>query len=108
MQRSWLRLLISALVILAALTAGRTNVVAAPASQPCAEMAMYHGGHNADGDHAAVPRHCDSLICGAIQLAPPIFDAAGLATQTGRAPQPHDDVIRLGVTGSPDLRPPIS
>ncbi len=111
MQRSWLRLLISALVIVAALTAAAANGFAPPAAHPCAEMAMGQASpaaHDAHGDHAAPPRHCDSLICGALQLTPASVATASVTARRDPATQPRDDAAPLGFAGPPDLRPPIS
>ncbi len=108
MQRSWLRLLVSAFVIVAALAAAGTNAFAAPAAHPCAEMTIGNGAHSGHGDHRAVPGRCDSLICGAVQLAPAVFLGEASDVRISRAPQPRDDDVRLDFAGPPDLRPPIS
>lgn len=108
MQRSWLRLFVSAFVIVAAFAASGANAFATPANHPCAEMAVGHGAHSGHGDHGAVPKHCDSLICGAVQLTPVIFVGQAIEARIFRAPQPRDDDTHLGFDGSPDLRPPIS
>jgi hypothetical protein len=108
MQRSWLRLLVCGFVIIAALVAAGTNAFAAPAAHPCAEMTIGNGAHSGHADHGAVSRRCDSLICGAIQIAPAIFLGESKEVRISRAPQPRDDEARLGFTGPPDLRPPIS
>lgn len=108
MQRTWLRLLVCAFVIVAALAAAGTNAFAAPATHPCAEMMIGDGSHSGHGDHSAVPRRCNSLICGAVQVAPVVFLGDVIEVRISRAPQLLDDDARLGFTGPPDLRPPIS
>lgn len=109
MQRSWLRLLVSAFVVVAALAAAGTSAFAGPAPHPCAEMTMVgEGAHSDHGDHQAAPRPCDSLICGAVQVTPVIFLGEAIEVRISRAPQPRDDDARLDFTGPPDLRPPIS
>lgn len=108
MQRSWLRLLVCAFVIVAALAAAGTNAFAALATHPCAEMTIGDGAHSGHGDHGAVPKRCDSLICGAVQLTPVVLLGEAVEVRISRAPQPRDDDARLGFDGPPDLRPPIS
>ncbi len=108
MRQSWLRLLVCAFVIVAALAAAGTSAFAAGDAHPCAEMTIGAGGHSSHGDHGAIPRRCDSLVCGAVQLAPLIVVGEATATHVSRTPQPRDDNARPDVTGPPDLRPPIS
>lgn len=108
MQRSWLRLLISAFVIVAALAAAGANAFATPGDHPCAEMTIGDGSHGDHGDHGAVPRRCDSLVCGAVQLTPVVIVGEAMEVSISRAPQPRDDNFLLDFTGPPDLRPPIS
>lgn len=108
MQRSWLRLLVCSFVIVTALAAARMSAFAGLAGHPCAEMTIGDSGdHGHQGDHGAVPRRCDSLICGAVQLMPVVFLGKATDFLISRAPQPRDDDLRLGFSGPPGLRPPI-
>ena len=107
MQRSWLRLLVSLFIVVAALSAGATNAFDASGAHSCAEMTMTSDCPE-HSDHAAIPRHCDSLICGAIQLTPILVVASNILTPTSRLLAPSDDIMRHGVASPPDLRPPIS
>jgi hypothetical protein len=108
MKLSWLRHLVSVLMIVAALT-GATSGFAAPMAHPCAGMASMDDCPDSHSDPTAVPRHCDSLLCGAIQLTP-CFSVVPAAVRAAVdfVPQPLDDTLRRGLSGSPDLRPPIS
>ena len=106
MQRHWVRLLVSIFIVVAALSAGATNAFDAPGAHSCAEMTT-PGDCPEHSDHAAIPRHCDSLVCGAIQLTP-IQAIKHVAATTDRLLTPSDDIMRRGVAGPPDLRPPIS
>jgi len=108
MQRSWLRLLVCAFVIVAALAAAGTSAFATSSTHPCAEMTVGDGAHSGHGDHGAASRRCDSLICGAVQVLPVVFLGEAIEVRITRAPQPRDDDARLGFAGPPDLRPPIS
>lgn len=107
MQRSWLRILVCAFVVVAALAAAGMSASAAPANHPCAEMAVGNSSHHSHGDHGSPPRRCDSLVCGAVQLTPVVFGEA-IEVYVSRVLQPRDDDARLDLTGPPDLRPPIS
>lgn len=107
MQRSWLRLLVSAVILVAALSASAANAFA-PHAHACAEMAVGSDCPDADGDHGALPRPCDTLLCGAIQLTPVFVLLDGAAAPSRRLAQPRDDLLRVGLVGPPDLRPPIS
>jgi len=108
MQRNWLQLLFSVFIIVAALSAGAASVFAARSAHSCAEMTMASDCPDAHSGDAAIPLHCDSLVCGAIQSIPIFVVASNVSTPAGRAPHPRDDLMRLGVAGPPDLRPPIS
>jgi hypothetical protein len=108
MQRRWLRLLVSAIIVIAALSAGAANALVAPTAHSCAEMARGSDCPDAHKDHGAMPRHCDSFVCGALQLVPLFVATEGARTPSERLARPCDDVMRLGRVGPPDLRPPIS
>ncbi len=108
MQRSWLRILVCAFVVVAALAGAGMSASAAPASHPCAQMAVGDSSHPSHGDHGSTPRRCDSLVCGAVQLTPVVIVGEAIEVYVSRVPQPRDDDARLDLTGPPDLRPPIS
>ncbi|MGJ0509698.1 MAG: hypothetical protein ACR652_21750 [Methylocystis sp.] len=108
MQRSWLRALVCAFVIVAAVVAAGTNAFAAPDAHPCAGMSITDARHSDHGGHAPVPRRCDSLICGAVHAPPVVVVGEAAAIHISRAPKPRDDDARLDATGPPDLRPPIT
>lgn len=104
MNLSWLRLLISALVVLAALASAESW--GASSAQPCVGMSVTDQCPDHQS-HGQAPRHCDLSVCGALQL--PASNVAVLAPlisarQTVTA---SNDVLRLGFCGPPDLRPPI-
>lgn len=108
MQRSWLRLLVSAFILLAALSWGAASAFVAPAAHSCSEMAMGGDCPDAHNDHGAMPRHCACLAYDAIQLAPIFALLGGVDAPTNRLSPPRDDLMHLGLAGPPDLRPPIS
>jgi len=105
MKLNSLRILISALVVLAALaSAGSWGAASA---EPCVSMSDVDQcpDHHS---HGQSPRHCDLSVCSALQLpssAPsalaPFSSARGAVTTT-------DDELRVGFCGPPDLRPPIA
>lgn len=106
MKLGWLRLIISAMVVFAALS-GAASSLAAPSAHDCVSMSMmndcpYHGG-----DHSTAPRHCDSLVCGALQLTPPEAQKSMILTAVGPVLPIVDDAAHLGLSAPPDLRPPI-
>lgn len=107
MQHQWLRLIVSIFIVVAALSAGAKSAYDASGAHSCVEMTMTNDCPE-HSDHAARPRHCDSLICGAIQLTPILVVAVNILTPTSRLLAPSDDIMRHGVAGRPDLRPPIS
>lgn len=107
MKLSWLRHLISVLMIVASLT-GATSGFAAPMAHPCAGMASMDDCPDSHSDPTAIPRHCESLLCGAIQLTPSVSVMPAVTAAVEFVPQSLDDTLRRGISGSPDLRPPIS
>jgi hypothetical protein len=107
MKQDWLRLIVSAMVIVAALS-GAASSFAAPVGHSCAGMSTVEDCPNHPVDHTAALRHCDSLICGAIQLAPHVTFTAARMAELGLRTQPADDATHRDVLSPPDLRPPIS
>lgn len=107
MKLSWLRYLVSVLTIVAALT-GAASGFAEPLAHSCAGMTAIEDCPDSHSDHAPIPRHCDSLLCGGVQLAPTFSIAPSVAAGVDFVPQPRDDAMPRGLSGSPDLRPPIS
>jgi hypothetical protein len=107
MKLSWLRHLVSVFMIVAALT-GATSGFAAPSAHSCAGMTAMDDCPDRHSDPTAIPRHCDSLLCGAIQLAPSFSVAPAVTAAVDFVPQSFDETLRRGLSGSPDLRPPIS
>jgi hypothetical protein len=106
MKLSWLRLIVSAVIVLASLS-GAVTGFAAPAAHDCASMsAMDQCPDHAD-DHASLPRHCDSLVCGALQITPPTTFTPLTLSEVGAARFVFEDEAHLGQSTSPDLRPPI-
>lgn len=106
MKLSWLRHFVSVLMIVAALT-GAASGFAAPMAHSCAGMTATDDCPDSHSDHTTLPRHCDSLLCGAIQLAPSLSVVPAVTADVDFVPQPFDDTLRRGLSGSPDLRPPI-
>lgn len=107
MKRSWLRLIVCATVVVAALS-GAASSFAAPVAHSCVGMSAVEDCPDHPVDRTAALRHCDSLICGAIQLAPhAIFTLARMA-EVGLRMQLSDDATHRGFSSPPGLRPPIS
>jgi hypothetical protein len=106
MKMSWLRLIVSAMIVVAALS-GAASTVAAPAAHACASMSAMDDCPDHSDDHATTPRHCNSLICGAVQLTPPFALLPTTTTVAGPARVIFDDAAHWGLSAPPDLRPPI-
>lgn len=106
MKLGWLRLIVSAMVVFAALS-GVASGLAAPSAHDCASMSMMGDCPDRADNPATAPRHCDSLVCGALQLMPPEAQAPTTLLAIGRAHRLFDDAAHLGVSATPDLRPPI-
>ena len=106
MKLRWLRLIISAMVVVAALS-GAASSLAGPSAHDCASMAMMDDCPDHAGDHATAPRHCDSLVCGALQLTPPEGQRSMTLTAVDPVRPIVDDAAHLGRSAPPDLRPPI-
>ncbi|MGD9657817.1 MAG: hypothetical protein AB7U61_09290 [Methylocystis sp.] len=68
MKQNWLRLIVSAMVIVAALW-GAASSFAAPVAHSCVGMSAGEDCPDHPVDHTAALRHCDSLICEAGGLA---------------------------------------
>lgn len=107
MKQNWLRLIVAATVIVAALS-GAARGFAAPVAHSCEGLAAVNHCPDHPVDHAAALRHCDSLICGAIQLAPHATFTVVRMAALGLRTQPADDATHRGVSSPPGLRPPIS
>ena len=105
----WVRLLISVLALVAALASGVSGAFAAKVGHSCAEMSMDDcpDGHCDDG--AALPS-CAQFVCGPSQTTLPLhltFVSPMVVTLV--APSlPREDLLLGGVSGPPDLRPPIA
>lgn len=106
MKLNWLRLIVSAMLVIAALWAAAPGY-AAPASHACAAITSMDDCPDHSANHATVPRHCDSLICGAVQLASPAALVPTTTVALSRARRLFDDAAYRGLTAPPDLRPPI-
>jgi hypothetical protein len=106
MTLRWLRLLVSALIVVSALT-GAAAGFAAPGAHSCAGMTATDDCPD-HSDRGAIPRRCDSLVCGVVQLAPTSSQEPMTAAEVDLALLPCDDAIQSGLSGPPDLRPPIS
>jgi hypothetical protein len=104
----WARLIVSVLLLVAALAGGASGAFATKTGHACAEMNMGDcpDGH---GDNAATSAGCAQLACGPSQIAlpqhPPFLSPIVTASTT--APTPCIDADRGCLSGSPDLRPPI-
>lgn len=107
MKQNWLRLIVCTMVVVAALSGAASNF-AAPVAHSCAGMSAVDDCPDHPVDHTAALRHCDSLICGAIQLAPHVTFTAARMAELGLRTQPADDATYRGVSSPPSLRPPIS
>lgn len=105
MKLNWLRLIVSAMLVIAALSAAAPGF-AAPASHACAAMSAMDDCPD-HSNHATAPRHCDSLICGAVQLTPPAALVPTTIVAVAPARRIFDDAAYRGLTAPPDLRPPI-
>jgi hypothetical protein len=104
MKLNWLRLLLSALVVLAALAS--TESWGAAGAQPCVGMSVSDQCPDHQ-THGQSPRHCDLSVCGALQLpASNVAIFAPLASARNTVPASNDS-LRVGFCGPPDLRPPI-
>jgi hypothetical protein len=106
MKLSWLRLIVSAMVVIAALS-GAASGFAAPAAHSCAAMSAADDCPDHPTDHATAPLHCDSLICGALQLTPHFALRPTNIKAVGQARLIFDDAAYRGLSAPPDLRPPI-
>lgn len=106
MKLNWLRLIVSAMLVIAALWAAAPGY-AAPAPHACAAMTAADDCPDHSANHATAPRHCDSLICGAIQLTPPSALVPTITAALSPARRIFDDAAYRGLTAPPDLRPPI-
>ncbi|WP_424360761.1 hypothetical protein [Methylocystis parvus] len=106
MKLSWLRLIVSAMIVFVALS-GSAASFAAPSAHDCAFMSvMDKCPDHADG-HATAPQRCDSLVCGALQITPPETQAPTTLTTVSSLRLIFDDAAHLGLSAPPDLRPPI-
>lgn len=108
MKRSWLRLLLSGMIIAAALIGAASRGVVILSAPACAEMGSMDEYPDSHPDHATIPKHCDSLVCSVIHLSPTSSEASCFTALADRLPHPRDDAKRRGLAGPPDLRPPIS
>jgi hypothetical protein len=106
MKLSWLRLALSAMIVFAAL-AGAALRLSGPAAHDCASMSMTDACPDHAGGHATAPRHCDSLICGAVELTAPTTPNMTNLTTAGLARPIFDDLALRSFSARPDLRPPI-
>jgi hypothetical protein len=105
----WVRLLISVFALAAVLAGGGTGgAFAAKTGHACAEMSV---GDCPDGhcDNDATSPNCAQFVCGQLQIALPFLDVLiSPAILTLMAPLPsRDDLLFSGLSGPPDLRPPI-
>ncbi len=107
MKQNWLRLIVSMMVVVAALS-GAASSFAAPVANSCVGMSAAEDCPDHPVDHTAALRHCDSLICGAIQLAPHATFTLARMAEVGLRTQLSDDATHRGVLSPPGLRPPIS
>jgi len=107
MKLSWLRLIVSAMIVIAALSGAATGF-AAPVTHSCAAMSAADDCPDHAADRATAPPHCDSLICGALQSSPPQSLALAITREAALARRMWDDAARRGLSSPPDLRPPIS
>jgi hypothetical protein len=106
MKLSWLRLIVSAMFVFAALLSAAASI-AAPSAHDCATMSVMDDCPGHADDHATAPRHCDSLVCGALQSTPPEAQTTVTLASIGSARLISDDAAQLGLSATPDLRPPI-
>ncbi|KAF2989921.1 hypothetical protein OGR47_15235 [Methylocystis sp. MJC1] len=106
MKLNWLHLIVSAMLVIAALS-GAAPSYAGPALHPCAAMTAMDDCPDHSANHATAPRRCDSLICGAVQLTPPFALVATTTVATAPARRILDDADYRGLSTPPDLRPPI-
>jgi hypothetical protein len=106
MKLSLVRLIVSAMVVFAALS-GAASSYAAPSAHDCASMSVVDNCPGHADNHATAPRHCDSLVCGALQLMPPEVQTPTTITAVGPVRPIFDDAAQLGLSATPDLRPPI-
>jgi hypothetical protein len=106
MKLSWLRLIVSAMIIFAAVL-GSAASFGAPLAHDCASMSVMDKCPDHADDHATAPRHCDSLVCGALELTPTEAQAPTTLTTVSSLRLIFDDAAHLGLSAPPDLRPPI-
>lgn len=107
MKQRLLRLIVCAMIVVAALSGAASSLVA-PIGHSCAGMSAVEDCPDHPVDHTAALRHCDSLICGAIQLAPHATFTLTRMAEAGLRTQPSDDATHRGVSSPPVLRPPIA
>jgi hypothetical protein len=107
MTLSWLRLILSTLFVVAALT-GAATAFGASASHACPEMAQSDDCPHGHGDDAGMPQHCSSAICGALQLTSGSVSVTALTGALRLPSRIDDDSMPGGRSARPDLRPPIS
>ena len=91
---------------LASLLASADNIGAV--GHGCDGMTMEHCQH---GDrNTALADACAAVSCGQAQTAPPAFADffSRVASAASTALLPQSDRKRVGVLGSPELRPPIA
>jgi hypothetical protein len=102
----WLRLIITTLIITAALIGAVRASYAAPRAHSWAQMVM-DDCPNGHGD-AAIPIDCDPLLCGAWQLPPSSIALSAVSAGFSRLAYSPEELRLRGLLRSPDLRPPIA
>lgn len=97
-----------AAVMAAVMAAGNGGFAAGKSTHTCDEMAAGMTMDNCPDGAADVMTGCAVFLCGA-QIVPPTiatFFVPIMQTRTF-APPLHDDLVMCGLSGRPDLRPPI-
>jgi hypothetical protein len=105
----WVRLLISVLVVVAALAGGTGGAFAVKVGHSCAEMSMDDCPDSRCDEGSAFPS-CAQFVCGQSQTTLPFYQTfLSPMVVTLVAPSlPRDDLLLGGLSGPPDLRPPIT
>lgn len=107
----WLRVLLAALALASVFLSGAGGASAVEAGHSCDGMSLganMEDCHGSTSDAATSP-DCAAVVCGQATVLPPYETFLARMIVAAAAPlAPRDDRDRGGLSGSPDLRPPIA